>query len=274
MPASAGTPARRGGAAQMAGTAFALSIGAMPVDITGRTRPAITVNNSLPAPTLRWREGDTVTVRVSNRLRDMTSIHWHGILLPSNMDGVPGLTQKPVKPGESFTYDFVCQDAGTFWYHPHLGTAEQVERGLAGVLVVEDDEPPAVGPDGRHVSITGTGQQSAAAEGDDQLVGTAGREAIFAEGGRDHLSGQGGDDLLVGGASLLQAFSGGTVWMGDQMFMSAAFCWANYTVLARRHGLAIACPYPERALVAGRERFYDAMEWLYSWNVSNCLQQG
>lgn len=119
MPASAGIPARRGGAALVAGTDFALSIGAMPVNITGRTRPAITVNNSLPAPTLRWREGDTVTVRVSNRLHDMTSIHWHGILLPSNMDGVPGLSFNGIAPGETFQYRFQLKQSGTYWYHSH-----------------------------------------------------------------------------------------------------------------------------------------------------------
>lgn len=117
MPASAGTPARRGGAAITSGTDFALSIGATPVNITGRTRPAITVNNSLPAPTLRWREGDTVTVRVSNRLHDMTSIHWHGILLPSNMDGVPGLSFNGIAQGETFQYRFQLKQSGAYWYH-------------------------------------------------------------------------------------------------------------------------------------------------------------
>ena len=74
------------------GTQFDLSIDAQPVNITGRVRPAVTVNGSLPAPILRWREGDTVTLRVANRLPVESSIHWHGILLPANMDGVPGLS--------------------------------------------------------------------------------------------------------------------------------------------------------------------------------------
>lgn len=151
LPASAGTPARRGGAAQMAGTTFALSIGAMPVDITGRRRPAITVNDSLPAPTLRWREGDTVTVRVSNRLRDMTSIHWHGILLPSNMDGVPGLSFNGIGPGETFQYRFQLKQSGTYWYHSHSLFQEQA--GLYGALIVDPRDPPPYHHDREHVVL-------------------------------------------------------------------------------------------------------------------------
>ncbi|MCR6627818.1 MAG: copper resistance system multicopper oxidase [Pseudoxanthomonas sp.] len=151
MPASAGIPARRGGAALVAGTDFALSIGAMPVNITGRTRPAITVNNSLPAPTLRWREGDTVTVRVSNRLHDMTSIHWHGILLPSNMDGVPGLSFNGIAPGETFQYRFQLKQSGTYWYHSHSLFQEQA--GLYGALIVDPREPAPYHHDREHVVL-------------------------------------------------------------------------------------------------------------------------
>ncbi len=135
----------------MAGTAFALSIGAMPVDITGRRRPAITVNDSLPAPTLRWREGDTVTVRVSNRLRDMTSIHWHGILLPSNMDGVPGLSFNGIGPGETFQYRFQLKQSGTYWYHSHSLFQEQA--GLYGALIVDPRDPPPYHHDREHVVL-------------------------------------------------------------------------------------------------------------------------
>ena len=81
-----------------AGTDFDLTIGETPMDFTGSPRVAVTVNGSVPAPTLRWREGDTVTVRVANRLRDETSVHWHGILLPANMDGVPGLSFDGIRP--------------------------------------------------------------------------------------------------------------------------------------------------------------------------------
>lgn len=98
-------PARATGATAptvLAGTHFDLAIGQATVNITGRPRPAITVNGSLPAPLLRWREGDTVTLRVTNHLPDApSSIHWHGILLPANMDGVPGMSFDGIAPGET-----------------------------------------------------------------------------------------------------------------------------------------------------------------------------
>lgn len=151
LPASAGTPARRGGSALVSGTDFALAIGAAPVNITGRERPAITVNNSLPAPTLRWREGDTVTVRVTNRLRDMSSIHWHGILLPSNMDGVPGLSFNGIAPGETFQYRFQVKQSGTYWYHSHSLFQEQA--GLYGALIIDPREPAPYHHDREHVVL-------------------------------------------------------------------------------------------------------------------------
>ncbi|MDP0947483.1 multicopper oxidase domain-containing protein, partial [Klebsiella pneumoniae] len=80
---------------------------------------------SLPGPLLRWREGDTVTLRVKNRLAEPTSIHWHGILLPSNMDGVPGLSFKGIEPGGEFVYQFTVKQHGTYWYHSHSGFQEQ-----------------------------------------------------------------------------------------------------------------------------------------------------
>lgn len=104
-------------------------------------------NDSLPGPLLRVKQGERLRVRLDNKLPQDTTIHWHGIRLPNAMDGVPGLTQKPVKPGASFTYDFTCQDAGTFWYHPHAGNPEQVGRGLYGLLIVDEPNPPAVDRD-------------------------------------------------------------------------------------------------------------------------------
>lgn len=99
-------------------------------------------NGQVPGPTLRVRVGDTVRVRFKNRLPQESTIHWHGIRLPNAMDGVPYLTQPPVEPGGEFLYEFVVPDAGTFWFHPHVRSSEQVERGLYGVLIVEDAEPP------------------------------------------------------------------------------------------------------------------------------------
>ncbi len=98
-------------------------------------------NGQVPGPVLRVRLGEELQVRLINELPQPTTIHWHGVRVPNAMDGVPGVTQDPVQPGESFTYTFVPKDAGTFWFHPHVRGAEQVERGLYGVLIVEDATP-------------------------------------------------------------------------------------------------------------------------------------
>lgn len=119
----------------LAGPAVDLTIGALPVNITGRSRIATAVNGSVPGPTLRFREGDTVTVRVRNTLSESTSIHWHGLYLPNAMDGVPGLTFRGIAPGETFTYRFPIKQAGTYWYHSHSGMQEQT--GLSGPLILE-----------------------------------------------------------------------------------------------------------------------------------------
>lgn len=143
-------PARAAGpAAVLTGTDFDLRIGAVPVNITGRERQAIVVNGSLPAPTLRWREGDTVTLRVTNTLDETTSIHWHGILVPAGMDGVPGLSFPGIGPGETFVYRFPVVQSGTYWYHSHSGLQEQL--GLYGALVIEPREPDPVAADREHV---------------------------------------------------------------------------------------------------------------------------
>ncbi|HEX5663290.1 MAG TPA: copper resistance system multicopper oxidase [Xanthomonadaceae bacterium] len=129
----------------LAGTEFDLSIGETPVNFTGRTRPAITVNGSLPAPLLRWREGTTVNLRVTNALPagsihgHETSIHWHGILLPANMDGVPGLSFAGIRRGETYHYRFTVKQGGTYWYHSH--SAHQEQAGLYGPLVIDPLEP-------------------------------------------------------------------------------------------------------------------------------------
>lgn len=102
-------------------------------------------NGTVPGPELRVDLGDTVVVELANRLPEPTTIHWHGVRVPNDMDGVPWLNQDPVEPGESFTYEFRPPDAGTFWFHSHTRGAEQLERGLYGSLVVED--PREVGPD-------------------------------------------------------------------------------------------------------------------------------
>jgi FtsP/CotA-like multicopper oxidase with cupredoxin domain len=111
----------------------------------GRPRTAVwTYDGSVPGPILRARQGEPVKIVVHNNLEQETTVHWHGIRLPIAMDGVPGLSQQPIKPGDSFTYAFTPPDAGTFWYHPHANSLEQLGRGLAGALIVEEPEPPQV----------------------------------------------------------------------------------------------------------------------------------
>lgn len=119
----------------LTGTEFNLTIGYTPVTITGATRQATTVNGSLPAPVLRWKEGETVTLNVHNTLDEETSIHWHGILLPYQMDGAPGISFEGIKPHETFTYQFKVQQAGTYWYHSHSGMQEQT--GIYGAIIIE-----------------------------------------------------------------------------------------------------------------------------------------
>src|SRR6202035_2117760 len=114
---------------------FALEIGTVPMNITGRPVTGTGVNGSVPAPILRWREGDTVTLAVTNRLSEPSSIHWHGIRTPSPMDGVPGLSFTGIAPGKTFTYRFPVHQSGTYWYHSHSGFQEQ--SGLYGSIVIE-----------------------------------------------------------------------------------------------------------------------------------------
>jgi FtsP/CotA-like multicopper oxidase with cupredoxin domain len=104
-------------------------------------------DGGVPGPTLRVRQGDRVRVNFRNQLTQPSTIHWHGLRIDNAMDGVPELTQKLVAPGDGFRYDFVAPDAGTYWYHPHNRTWEQLARGLYGALIVEEAEPPTVDRD-------------------------------------------------------------------------------------------------------------------------------
>ncbi|MBV6813232.1 copper resistance system multicopper oxidase [Xanthomonas campestris pv. passiflorae] len=134
------------------GSSQSLQIGRLPVNFTGRPRSAITVNQSLPAPTLRWREGDTVSVRVRNALTDQpTSVHWHGLLLPANMDGVPGMSFDGIAPGQEYHYRFALRQSGTYWYHSHSMFQEQ--SGLYGAIVIDPLTPPPYRHDREHVVL-------------------------------------------------------------------------------------------------------------------------
>ncbi len=125
--------------ALLTGNRFDLTIGYQTVNFTGRERIATSVNNSVPAPVLRWREGDRITLRVSNALAHDSSIHWHGIILPTNMDGVPDLSFGGIRPGDTFEYAFDLKQSGTYWYHSHSGFQEQT--GLYGAIIVDPLEP-------------------------------------------------------------------------------------------------------------------------------------
>jgi CopA family copper-resistance protein len=124
-------PGRR----ELVGPHFDLTIDNLPVSITGAARQAVAVNGQLPAPLLRMRQGDEVTIRVTNRLRERSSIHWHGFIVPADMDGVPGLSFDGIAPGSSFTYRFKVNQYGTYWYHSHSRFQEQL--GLYGPIVIE-----------------------------------------------------------------------------------------------------------------------------------------
>ena len=135
--------------AVLSGTEFNLRIGETEVNVTGKTRTALTINGSMPGPLLRWREGDTVRLRVANALDEDTSIHWHGIILPANMDGVPGLSFSGIHPGTAYDYRFTVTQSGTYWYHSHSGFQEQ--HGVYGPLVVDAREPEPFQYDREHV---------------------------------------------------------------------------------------------------------------------------
>ena len=133
------------------GNQFNLNIGYLPVNFTGSERIATSINNSVPAPILRWKEGDMVKLKVTNNLAEDSSIHSHGIILPSNMDGVPGLSFGGIKPGETFEYEFKVNQSGTYWYHCHSGFQEQT--GLYGAIVIDPKEPDPVSYDRDYVVL-------------------------------------------------------------------------------------------------------------------------
>ncbi|QBK05501.1 copper resistance system multicopper oxidase [Hylemonella gracilis] len=158
-PFSSSSPMLRGALAadvgraapELRGTEFHLEVAELPVNYTGTPRLAVAINGSIPAPTLRWREGEEVTIRVSNRLRDDTSIHWHGIILPYQMDGVPGISFAGIPPGATFTYRFKVAQSGTYWYHSHSNMQEAV--GMYGAIVVEPRGGERIRADRDHVVL-------------------------------------------------------------------------------------------------------------------------
>jgi len=133
----------------LTGSVINLTIEERWVNFSGSPKLATVMNGSLPAPTLRLREGDTVTINVSNRLSVPSSVHWHGIILPFEMDGVPGISYGGIAPGETFQYRFTLNQHGTYWYHAHSGFQEMT--GLYGALIVEPRETDGINADREHV---------------------------------------------------------------------------------------------------------------------------
>ena len=139
------------GLPSLTGSNFNLTIGKFPVRIGGKAAEAVGVNGTLPAPLIRFREGDDITINVTNNLMKDTSIHWHGLLVPFYMDGVPGVSFPGIKPGETFTYKFAVPQSGTYWYHSHSGLQEQL--GHYGPLIIDPKEADPVQYDREYVLV-------------------------------------------------------------------------------------------------------------------------
>jgi CopA family copper-resistance protein len=135
----------------LSGTHFELTLDTLPVNFTGRSATATGVNCSFPGPTLRWREGDTVTLAVTNNLKVPGSIHWHGMRIPTAMDGVPGLSYRGIAPGETFIYRFPVRQNGTYWYHSHAQFQEQT--GLLGAIVIKPRDRDPIDFDREYVVL-------------------------------------------------------------------------------------------------------------------------
>ncbi|MBM4315633.1 MAG: copper oxidase, partial [Deltaproteobacteria bacterium] len=123
------------GQIQAATVEYDLTVARQKVNITGKPAWGMTLNGGIPGPTLRFREGDLARIRVRNLMDEDTSIHWHGLLVPPDMDGVPYLSFPPIGPGATFTYEFPIRQSGTYWYHSHTRLQEQ--SGLYGAIVIE-----------------------------------------------------------------------------------------------------------------------------------------
>ena len=153
MPAWAqtGSPGLRSDLPSLVGPNIDLTVGHSPFSVGGRTGHAVTVNGLLPAPLLRLREGQTARLSVTNTLDEDTSIHWHGILLPFQMDGVPGISFPGIKPRETFVYEFPIRQSGTYWYHSHSGLQEAM--GHYGPIVIDPAGAEPAAYDREHVLV-------------------------------------------------------------------------------------------------------------------------
>lgn len=172
------------------------------VDIgNGTVLNMMAYNGSVPGPLLQVKKGDTLIVHFTNELDEPTTVHWHGLRIPDDMDGSPRI-QDPVKPGETFTYTFVVPDAGTYWYHPHVRANEQVEKGLYGPIVVHDPTDPQV--DVERVIMV-----------DDILLNATGIAPFF-QGHMEGVHGRTGNTLLVNGTSDIPSMPDTTVGLVER----------------------------------------------------------
>jgi CopA family copper-resistance protein len=150
-PPSVSASMSAAGPSILSGNYFNLVVEQVPVNYAGRASYATAVNGTVPGPTLRGREGDTVILAVTNHLKTTTSIHWHGIRTPSDMDGVPGLSFPGIAPGETFTYRFPVRQSGTYWYHSHSRFQEQT--GHYGALIIDPLDKHPVKYDREYVVV-------------------------------------------------------------------------------------------------------------------------
>ena len=148
--ARAGTPGVTS-AGVLSGDAIALNVGHSRFSVGGRRGHAVTINGTLPAPLIRLREGQRVRIALTNGLDEPTSIHWHGMLVPFDQDGVPGVSFPGVMPGETFTYEFPLIQAGTYWYHSHSGLQEPM--GHYGPVIIDPAGPDPIASDREHVIV-------------------------------------------------------------------------------------------------------------------------
>lgn len=149
--ARSGTPGLAAPMATLSGEQIALSIGHAPFSVGGKTGHAVTVNGTLPGPIIRLKEGQRVRLAVTNTLDEDSSIHWHGVLLPFQMDGVPGVSFPGIKPGETYNYEFEVKQSGTYWYHSHSGGQEAM--GQYGAIVIDPAGADPVNYDREHVIV-------------------------------------------------------------------------------------------------------------------------
>ncbi|EQB29708.1 copper resistance system multicopper oxidase [Sphingobium ummariense] len=149
--AQSGTVGLRPAPGVLSGERIELTVGESHFATGGRSAHAVTINGTVPAPLIRLKEGQTVQLAVTNRLKEDTSIHWHGMIVPFQMDGVPGISFPGIRPGETFTYEFPIRQSGTYWYHSHSGMQEAM--GHYGPIVIDPAGPDPVRFDREHVIV-------------------------------------------------------------------------------------------------------------------------